>query len=975
MKRMVRYILLFSVLIIFSCNQSSYKTITRVDKNGFTYESVTNDPMGTRIYTLKNGLKVYLSVNTDEPRILTLISVRSGSLNDPEETTGLAHYFEHLLFKGTTKFGTSDWESEKVYIDSISQLYEQHKLAQTTEEKAAIYKQIDRISAKAAQYAIPNEYDRLGATIGASETNAFTSNETTTYINEIPSNEVRRWLEIERERFSKPVLRLFHTELETVYEEFNMYQDQDGSRLFKAFNEALFPTHPLGRDVIGYPEHLKNPSMVNIIKFFDTWYVPNNMAVILCGDLDPEETIQLVDSTFGTMPSKELPTLNYPGEKPITAPIVREVYGPDAESLLLGFRFGGEKSDDKKYVTMIDMLLSNSVAGLIDLNLVQKQKVLGAGCGTNFSHDYGFHYFIGKPRDGQTLEEVKDLLLGEIEKIKKGEFDKWLMEAIVNNIKVDMIRSTESNERAYKLFESFTMQVELADMLNFADELEKISKDELVAFANEHYNNNYVVAYKRIGDKSGIEKVEKPPITPVNINRDTMSAYLQEIVNESPESIKPVFVDYNQAIETRELIPGLTLNYIKNTTNELFEMTFIWEMGDNNDLKMALAMNYLPYLGTNRYSAEQIRKEFYRQGITMKTKVTSNMAYVTISGLEEKMLAGLELLEHLMASAQPDSIAYANLVDRIIKSRDDAKRNQSILRKAMFSYAKYGSSSPITNILTEEQLRNIDPKELTDAIAGFNTFKHRIFYYGAEMMPKIANIIERHHRIENTLLDCPEERFFPVNPLDKKNVLFLNYPKSQVEVLYLTKDIPFNRETMVIAKIFNEYYGGNMSSIVFQEIREAKALAYSTWASYVTPQKMNEDFVIQAGVFTQVDKMTDAVNAMDNLLVTMVSSQNAFNTACNNVVRSIQSERITKQSIFWSWLNNNKLGIDDDVRKDYYDAAQKLTLDDMQIFFDNHIKDKQYTYIIIGNKEDIDMKALQNIAPVQELTLESILGY
>lgn len=975
MKRMVRYMLLFTVLIIFSCNRNSYKTTTRVDKNGFTYESVTNDPMGTRIYTLKNGLKVYLSVNTDEPRILTLISVRSGSLNDPEETTGLAHYFEHLLFKGTTKFGTTDWQNEKLYIDSISQLYEQHKSAQTAQEKAAIYRHIDRISAKAAQYAIPNEYDRLGATIGASETNAFTSYETTTYINEIPSNEVRRWLEIERERFSEPVLRLFHTELETVYEEFNMYQDQDGSRLFKAFNEALYPTHPLGRDVIGYPEHLKNPSMVNILHFFDTWYVPNNMAIIMCGDLNPEETIQLVDATFGSMTPKELPEINFPEEKPITAPVIKNVYGPDAESLLLGFRFGGEKSDDKKYVTMIDMLLSNSVAGLIDLNLVQKQKVLGAGCGTNFSHDYGFHYFFGKPREGQTLEEVKDLLLDEIEKIKRGEFDKWLMEAIVNNIKVDMIRSTESNERAYKLFESFTMQVELADMLSFANELRKISKDELVHFANKHYNSNYVVAYKRIGEKSGIEKVEKPPITPVTINRDTMSAYLQEIVNENAEAIKPVFVDYSRAIETKEITPGLTLNYIKNSTNELFEMTFIWEMGDNNDLKMALAMNYLPYLGTNRYSAEQIRKEFYRQGITFKTNVTTNMAYVTISGLEEKMLAGLELLEHLMASAQPDSVAYANLVDRIIKSRDDAKRNQNILRKAMFSYAKYGSSSPMTNILSVEQLRNINPKELTDAIAGFNTFKHSIFYYGAEMMPKVANIIERHHRIESSLLDCPDEKFFPVNPLNTKNVLFLNYPKSQVEVLYLTKDVPFNRQTMITSKIFNEYYGGNMSSIVFQEIREAKALAYATWASYVTPLKMNEDFVIQAGVFTQADKMTDAVEAMDNLLSTMVSSQNTFNTACNNVIKSIQSERITKQSIFWNRLNNSKLGIEDDIRKDYYEAAQKLTLNDMQQFFDNNIKGKQYTYIIIGNKDVIDMKALQNIAPVQELTLENIFGY
>lgn len=975
MKRTTILIFSLGLFVILSCNRNRFETRTVVDENGYAYEMVTNDPTNTRLYTLDNGLKVYLSLNTDEPRIMTNISVRSGSLNDPAETTGLAHYFEHLLFKGTDEFGTSNWSEEKIYIDSISDMFEKHRNATTKQDKLDIYKEIDRLSTVASHYAIPNEYDRLTSAIGASSTNAFTNYETTTYVNEIPSNELKRWLNMEKERFSDPVLRLFHTELETVYEEYNMYQDMDKSRQHNALMHGLFPTHPLGRDIIGYPEDLKNPSMKNIMTFFNTWYVPNNMAIILSGDLDFEETIKMVDATFGTFEPKSLPEIKHPKEDPLTQVVEKNVYGPDAANVMFAYRFQGAKSADKKFVYMIDMILNNSVAGLIDLNLVQQQKVLKAGCSPSFMGPYGIHYFYGLPKDGQTLEQVKDLVLLEIEKVKNGEFDEWLMEAIINYLKVSMTRMVETNKRVDVLRDAFVLQEDLADVLGFYDEMSTISKDELVAFAKEHYKDNYVVVYKRSGEAKNLVKVQKPSITAIEMRRDLQSDYLKNFLAIQTEPIEPVFLNYNQAIESKSIYKGLNLHYIKNESNPLFELNFIWDMGLKNDKYLALAMNYLEFLGTDSYSAEEISKEFYKLGITFNTMVEENKLYISLTGLNVQLLAGLELLEHLMASAKPDSVAYNNLVDRILKQRNDQKRNQKAVQSAMFNYAKYGANSPFTDLLTEKELRDVNPADLTTAISKFNSFKHNIFYYGPNPAFEIANIVKKHHRVEDELVDCPKEKIFPTLDFKKKRVLLLNYPKSQVDVLYLTKDNPFDEQTLVEAKIFNEYYGGNMSSIVFQEIRESKALAYTAWAGFVEPNYKTENFYMHAVIYTQADKMIEAISTMDNLLNTMVISENAYGIACENIVKSIQTDRITKQNIFWTWQENQHLGINDDVRQKYYTAAQEMTLDDVKKFFDARVKDKAFTYIIIGNKDLIDLENLNKIAPVEELSMEQVFGY
>lgn len=977
MKKTAFFLMVVVLLGMISCTTSTYKVETKTDSNGYTYESVSNDPLNTRIYTLDNGLKVYLTVNPDQPRIQTLVPVRVGSASDPVETTGLAHYFEHLMFKGTQRIGTTNWEAESVLIQHISDLFEEHRATDDPEQKLAIYKKIDSIAQLSAQYVATNEYDKLISSLGAKGTNAGTSYDMTVYINDIPSNELNKWLMLESERFSNVVLRLFHTELETVYEEFNMYNDQDDSRANEAMMKALFPAHPYGRDVLGLPEHLKNPSMVNIYDFYRTFYVPNNMAIILAGDLDPEETIKLVDQYFGDKEPGELPEIIQPVEEPITAPVIKEISGPDAESVSIGFRFSGYTSDDRNYVTLLDQILSNSQAGLIDLDLNQEQKVLRAGSYSYFLKDYGMHQFYGTPREGQTLEEVKDLLLGEIEKVKKGEFDDWMLEAVINDFRLSEIRRQESNgARAFTLMSGFINGEDRKEQLAFIDEMEKISKDDLVRFAKEWYGDNYVVVYKRYGEKGAVEKVEKPPITPVPVNRDLQSEFANEFNEMKADEITPVFVDFEKEIQEEELNDGVEYYYMKNPTNELFSLNYIIDMGKNHDLGLPIAVNYLPYLGTDKFSPADLQKEFFRHGLRMGVSAGNDRSYIYISGLQKSFDKGIELLEHVLSSVKPDSAAYQEYVKGILKERADRKLNNStILWGAMFNYGKYGPTSPFTDILQEDELKVIDPASLTDLIKGIYNYKHKVFYYGQQESDRVKEQINTHHKVSEPLKEYPPPVNYPEQDFTQNQVHFVNYDMTQVNLLLVSKDQLFDKSLYPAARMFGEYFGTGLSSIVFQEIRESRGLAYSAFAAYTLADKPDRYNFTYAFVGTQADKLMDATDAMLGLMNEMPKAEMQFNMAKESVIKQLNSERIIKAQVFWTYLSNLDRGITYDIRKDVYDQAQVMTLDDLNTFFDQHIKGKNYTYLVLGNRNDVDFNRLKKVGPLKELTLEEIFNY
>lgn len=970
MKKMKQYlsVLLIGILSLIS---------VRSGAQSLNYDTIPGDPLNARIYTLENGLKVYLTVYKDEPRFQSMIGVKAGSKHDPKDHTGLAHYLEHMLFKGTDVYGTLNYTVEKPLLDSIVKLYDKYGSTTDTLERKRIYQSIDSISGIAARFAIPNEFDKMMAGMGVTGVNAYTSNEQTVYINNVPSNQLENFIQVEAERFRNPVFRLFHTELEAVYEEKNRGLDNDNRKMWESLYSGLFPNHQYGtQTTIGTIEHLKNPSLTAIRDYFNTYYVPNNMVISLSGDFDPESAIRSINEQFGKMKPKEVPAFKVAEEKFIKVPVVKEVYGPDAESLMIGFRFKGASSEEADVLTMVDLILSNGQAGLLDLNLNKKQKVLNTSSSVDIMKDYSVHVLSGRPREGQSLEEVKKLMFDQLMEIKMGNFPDWLLPAIITNLRLDQQREFENNmRRASAMLNPELDGVRYADAVQRIDRLSRINKQQIIDFVRTWYGDNYVVVYKRIGVDEDVIKVTKPAITPVVLNKEQQSEFAQKILSSRGEEIKPEFIEYKTAISSTTLKGVVPVYMVKNTENDLFSLKHTVYTGFAHDKRLSVLAGYLNYLGTGKYSSEAIQEAFYKIGCSFSASVSEDEFTVNLNGLATHFNEAVVLLESVMADARPDEPALQNLISDLEKRRANAKLNKSEILNRLTNYAKYGPVSPATWILSKEELKALKGSELTGLLARLFSSRHHIDYYGPADSLTVVSVLLKNHKVYRSIKDVqPVIRFEELSTADG-NVYFMPYEMKQAEVNFLSKGGVYDEKLQPVANLYSRYFGGGMSSPVFQTLRESKALAYAVSSRYIPPARLDRSYYNTAYIGTQSDKLEEAMEGMMELLQQMPVSSATFQQAKDGALQAIVVDRITKTEILQTYHAARKLGQNGDFRSVLYAEMVKLTMDDIVRFHEKYLKGKKYRIAVIGSQDKIDLNVLKSYGHLEEVTMEMIFGY
>lgn len=978
----MRIINLFIVLVLAAIQQVSAQVKhewKNASSGGYSYRYISGDPMQARFYTLKNGLTVILSVNKKDPRIQTLIGVRAGSNNDPKDHTGLAHYLEHLLFKGTTHFGSLDWSKEKPLLDQITALYDQYNKTTGTEARKAVYHQIDSVSGLAAKYAIANEYDKMMTNMGAQGTNAHTWVEETVYEEDIPSTAVDKFLAVQAERFKNPVFRIFHTELEAVYEEKNRGLDNDGRKMYETMLETMFPTHNYGQQsTIGTVEHLKNPSLIAIRKFYNEYYVPNNMAIVMAGDFDPDYVIKRIDESFAYMQKKPVPEYKAPVEKPITSPIVKEVFGPDAENVNVAYRMPGALDTKNAVIlTVLSQILSNGKAGLMDLNLNKQQKVLGASVSNMPWKDYTVFSLSGRAKQGQSLDEVKDLLLAQVDILRKGQFDESLITAIVNNFKLYEIQGLESNgNRANSLMDAFIKhrgQNWLYDVA-YIEDMSKVTKKDIMDFANKYLVNNYVLLYKRKGEDKSIVKVEKPPITPVEVNRDAQSGFLQKVAAMPETPVKPQWLDYSKDIQKGKA-GNADLLYVQNKDNGLFRLYYRFNMGSWNNKKLPLAAQYLQFLGTDKYSSEEISKQFYNIACNFAVQPGNEETTISIMGLQENFDKAVELFDHLINNCKADEQVLAGMKNRLQKVRADNKLNKAQILNGLRSYATYGAKNPFNNQLSTEELNAITAAELVAILHELPSYRHTVIYYGPDQLDAASAKIAKLHRQPASFKEDMPQQQFEKAVMQQNKVLFADYDMVQAEVNWVRNGELYDPRQAAVVNLFNNYFGGGMGSIVFQTIRESKALAYSTYAVYAQPNKKTDRYAVLAYVGSQADKISEAIAGMNELLNVIPESEKSFETARSSLKKDLETERITQDGIVFSYLSAQKLGLDTDIRKSVYETIDNLKFDDVKKLHQQNIAGKPYSYCILASEKKVSLDDLKKYGDVQKVSLEEIFGY
>ncbi|HLW15586.1 MAG TPA: insulinase family protein, partial [Flavobacteriaceae bacterium] len=756
----------------------------------------------------------------------------------------------------------------------------------------------------------------------------------------------------------------------------NRTLDSDGRKVFEEMFAGLFKNHNYGlQTTIGTIEHLKNPSLVEIRKYYNTYYVPNNMGVIMVGDFDSNTMIKKIDQAFSYMQKSDLKPYSFEPEKPIETPIVRKVVGPESESVMIGYRFPGSSSRDAQMLELMSSILSNGSAGLIDLNLVKQQKLLGAYAFPYVLRDYGVLLISGSPTEGQSTEEVKELLLKEIENIKNGNFSEEIITSISNNIKKSNINTYDSFTRsASVLMDHFTSESDWANTLAFSDHITSVSKQDIMDFAKKYLKDNYVVVYKEQGKDENTTKVDKPQITAVEVNREAESDFLGYISNIPETPVAPVWLDYKKDID-QSTLGNYPLLSVQNKNNDLFSLYYHFNTGSYANKLWPVAANYIRFVGTHDKTADEITQAFYALATNFSVSTQGEESYISLSGLQENFDASVRLLHDLIENAQADDAALEAYVARLKRSRENSKKDKGAIQRGLMNYAQYGADNPFNYGLTDEELDNLTAEELLASLKELMSYQFKILYYGPKTNKEIGKQLSSLINTKGKVKSAPKTKEFVQREIKNNEVYFADYDMVQVEVTFYRNAGDYNAQEVPNIRLFNEYFGGGMGSIVFQTIRESKALAYSTYAGLSTASRLNRQNTFSAYVGAQNDKFESAVEAMHELLDEFPESNRAFGNAKDAMQKKLVTDRINDASILFSYLNAERLGLDYDIRKTTYESLANLELSDLNKLHANLIQKKPYAYCIITDEENISEEQLNSLGELKRLSLEEIFGY
>ena len=403
---------------------------------------------------------------------------------------------------------------------------------------------------------------------------------------------------------------------------------------------------------------------------------------------------------------------------------------------------------------------------------------------------------------------------------------------------------------------------------------------------------------------------------------------------------------------------------------------FIFDYGEESDANLNYGPAYMDYIGTNKKSVSEIKQQFYKLACNYSISIYDFYTIISLTGLSETMAPALALLEDFIQNAKADPESYQLLVDLIMKTREDNKKNQSSNFSALRNYVQYGTYNPTLNQLSEAQLRAADPQKFLDLIADLKNHEHTVLYYGPMSEKELDKVLTKYHKAPKKLQPAPTgkeytEQLTPINevyiaPYEAKNIYMIQYHN---------EGKPWNLEEAPIRTMLNEYFGGGMNTIVFQELRESRGLAYSASASYSAPFRLNHPETYLTYIVSQNDKMIDCINTFNSILDTIPQSEAAFDIAKQSAIKSLQTARTTKFSVLSTYYWAKKRGFDFDLNERVYNALPSVTLQDVVNFEKKNMANKTYKYIILGDENELDMKALEKIGPIHRLTTKDIFGY
>jgi predicted Zn-dependent peptidase len=954
------------------------------------------------VYKLPNGFTVILQEDHRRPEVQGIVSTRAGSVNEDPNATGLAHYLEHVLFKGTTELGTIDWENEKPHYEKIIELYDQLGQTKDKKQREAIQAQINEESIKAAEYGVPNELSRVIAQIGGTNLNAFTSFENTAYHSTFPSSQLERWLTIYSHTFEKPVFRAFQAELETVYEEYNMYADMASQRINEEVMKNLFKKTPYGRNVIGLPEHLKNPSLSQLQKFFETYYIPSNMGLILVGDFDSATAKQYIEKTFGQWKTAPSVASGFPEEDPFKGREFLELKMGPMEGIMINYRTVPLRHEDDMVLDICSALLSNGQSGLLD-QLQLDNKVLNAS-GGNFGLKNGGVFMIEAVPNAQefyegpstdnitTMEEYKavmremdrarikamegteKMIMEEVEALKEGDFADWQLESAKQALIFSHEIQQESvRTKAFVLNNLFANEIDISYYLNYVENIKKITKEDVVKAAQKYFGKNYLTVYVKPGSikKSNIDKPEYKPLT--FPHADDQSVFAKRVAAIATPEQKYNFIDFNADIQKVAMTNGNTLLYARNPVNDIFSMTIRYDIGQSSikELDYAYLLNYA---GGAARDAKGLKGQFARLNCDYSISADKNYVYVSLRGPEQNLRQALTYLNLFINETNLPKNQLSRLAQGERYSRAQEKEEPRIISAALTSYILYGKKSDYLDRLSIKDLMGIKANELVTAFKMATEYSATIFYAGTRPPGEIKTTLEQ--TIKFTASPKPGKGYQEreKQTIDANTVYLVNESALQSQIRVFANGKPYSLADDAKNEAYNAYLSGGFTGLMMQEIREYRSLAYGASAGYYTPGLVGKPGWFSGGIQTQDDKTNAAIDVFMGLINDLPQKPERMAV----LKQSLELSSATGHPDFRSYTAYydiaQRLGYTEDPLKTLLPAYKALQFDDLVKFNNEFVKPQPKAIMIVGPKKRFDIKSLSQYGKIVDLKLSDIFS-
>jgi predicted Zn-dependent peptidase len=932
-------------------------------------EPLPGDEMGVTVHRLANGLTVYISTDRQEPRFGAWIAVRTGSRNDPPDSTGLAHYLEHMLFKGTDDYGTLDLEAERPHLERIEALYAELRGASEA-RRAQIFAEIDEHTQATAAYAIPNELDRMYAGLGIEGVNAFTSDEVTAYIADIPANRLEAWATIEAERFTDPVFRLFYPELEAVYEEKNLSIDRPESRIWETLLLGLFPEHPYGtQPTIGVVEHLKSPAYADMVEYFGQWYAPNNMAVILAGDIDAEKALPVLERTLGTWQPHALPKPAEAPLPPVSGRVEREVVAEGEQSVTMAWRTVAAKHEDEPVLVVLDWLMDNSTSGLLNVELELTQKVQDAGSWSSTLNEAGYFGVRATLQQGQTHAEAEQLLLGVVAKLKAGEFTQAEIDAIELHEDIRDKRALESNRaRLGRMLDAFIARRSWAEVLARRERLRAVTREDVIRVANTYLGEDYVVVSRKQGTQK-LPNIAKPKITPIDIDTTRESRFAAEIAAMPAEPLEPEWLVEGEHYRHLEL-PAGPLITATNTRNDLFSLSYDFDRGHRKEKMLCVALELLELSGVGETSAAELKKQLFALGTSVHFACDDESSRVEISGVDANLEQSVELVEAWMRKPSFDDETLAGLRKTILSGRRDELDDPDHLAWLLGDYADFGKHASALSKPSNAALDKISGRALARLLSRYPDYTHRTLYFGPRAPEEVTKVVGfgAKHR------DSGERRLRRYRKSEGVMIYFLHKDVAKSEVSLTIPQGKQPREQVPVARYLGQYMGGGMSSLIFQEIREARGLAYYAFAHVSQGGVPDDEWALIGGMGTQADKTVDALHTYLELLRERPIDAVRLRHTLESINAGYRASRVDPRWIV-RWVESwDRRGEKQDPRPWEWEQIQALGVEDVQRYAKSYA-DKPVIIAIVGDRERVNLEGLAELGKVIEVEPGELVSY